>query len=499
MTLGKFQMTESQSWKGLTKDNHLGAIFQRQPQKATNIMIQLLAANRGKTLETYLNQFPVKYFDTADDYTWEVIGSSRRNIPLVEARTYAGEVVTLDSDNVGVSGEPFYLVFAEDWFADGEVIVGEKNELYPFRVLGQPRMEGSNAVYQVELMGGITSGVPAEEVLLGKRFSWEFAPVERTMSRGVGDVRYSTPVSMRNEFSTIRIRTKVPGNVYNRKMVTGIPAVTKEGKKIVHNMWMHHVDWKVEETFSEAKNNILMYSRSNRNQNGEYLNVGKSGNVIKQGAGLREQMEYGNILWYSDFDLKLIETTLTELSASKLDFGDRVFLIKTGERGAMQASKAILDVVSGWSVMNSLASSNNPAVISKVSSPLHSNALSAGFQFTEFLAPNGVKVKFEVDPMYDDLVRNKIMHPKGGPAMSYRYDILYIGATETPNIQLAKVKGEEELRGYEWGFRNPFTGQMNNPYMTHDEDSATIHKMATLGVFILDPTRTVSIVPSVLA
>ena len=40
------------------------------------------------------------------------------------------------------------------------------------------------------------------------------------------------------------------------------------------------------------------------------------------------------------------------------------------------------------------------------------------------------------------------MHPQGGVAMSYRYDILYIGSMDQPNIQIAKLKGAEEYRGY---------------------------------------------------
>ena len=82
--LGKFQMLGFQHWKGLTSDNHLGSIFQMQPQKATNLMVQLLAFNRGKTLDTFLNQFPVREFEDDNEYYWDVIGSSRRNIPLVE-------------------------------------------------------------------------------------------------------------------------------------------------------------------------------------------------------------------------------------------------------------------------------------------------------------------------------------------------------------------------------------------------------------------------------
>ena len=113
--LGKFQMLEFQSFKGLSSANHIGAIYRAQPQKATELMVQLLATYRGKTLENYLAQFPVKYFDTDDDYTWEVIGSSRRNIPIVEARDAAGSVIDPTSTtNVGIAGAPFYLVFSED-------------------------------------------------------------------------------------------------------------------------------------------------------------------------------------------------------------------------------------------------------------------------------------------------------------------------------------------------------------------------------------------------
>ena len=493
-TLGKFQMLNFTSWKGLTKENHLGAIFQAAPQKATNLMVQLLSVPHGKSLETYLSQFPVKEFDTDDEYTWDVIGSSRRNIPLVEARDMSGTLI--ESGNAAVNGEPIYLVFAEDWFADGNVIVGEKNEVYPFRILGEGKQEGTNTVYKAELMGGVTS-VPAEELQMGKRFSVDYTPVEREMSRGVGDVRFTSPIAMRNEWSAIRIKHKVPGNMLGKKLAVGIPFVDASGKKVVQNRWMHHVDYTVEETFSEEKNNLIMYGRSNRNRNGEYLNFGKSGNVIKQGAGLREQMEVANTIYYNTFSLKLIEDALYELSASKLDYGQRTFILKTGERGASQFHKAVLDTVSGWTAFT--INADALGIVNKTQSKMNTNSLAAGFQFTEFRAPNGVVVKVEVDSaLYDDPVRNKILHPNGGVAESYRYDLLYIGTPDQPNIQLARIKGNPEYRGYQWGFRNPFTGEMNNQNMSHDEDSATIHKYWVGGVFVLDATRTMSIIPSIL-
>lgn len=479
----------------LTKENHLGSAFLTAPQKATNLMVQLLAYQRGKTLDTFLNQFPVREFEDDSEYTWDVIGSSRRNIPLVEARDENGTVVTPESGMIGVGTAPFYLVFAEDWFADGEYIVGNLNELYQFRVLGDPRMEGTNAVYKVELAGGNTTGCPAERLLAGERFSIEAAFVEKELSRKVGDIRFSTPVSMRNEWSNIRIQHKVPGSMLNKKLAVGIPIV-RDGKRDVKNMWMHVVDYEVEVQFSEYKNNALAFGRSNRNANGEYMNFGKSGNVIKTGAGLYEQMEVANTMYYNTFSLKLLEDALYELSAANLDFGDRYFVIKTGERGAIKFHKAVLNAVSGWT---QFVTDGNAAIIKKTSSNLHSNALSAGFQFVEYLAPNGVRVKVDVDPYYDDVVRNKIIHPEGGVAMSYRYDIMYIGTMDQPNIFKCQIKGQPEYRGYQWGpFRNPFTGASNNPYASFDEDAAVIHKYATLGVCVLDPTRTMSLIPAIL-
>ena len=497
--LNKFQMLGFQGWNPhISKVNHISAIYGTAPQKATDLMVNLLGWHKGKTLDTYLSKFPTKEFDTDDEYTWDVVGSSRRNIPLVEARDENGSPVGA-SGMVGAGTAPFYLVFAEDWFNDGEVIVGNYNEVYPFRILGDARMEGSNAVYKVELMGANELGVPAERLQAGERFSVEYAPVERELSRKVGGVRFTSPVAMRNEFSTIRMYHKVSGALLDKKLAIGVP-VTRETtsgyKADTVTMWMNEVEWQFEQEWSNAKNNILAFGRSNRNSNGEYMNIGKSGEVIRMGAGLYEQMEVANTSYYNTFSIKLLEDALYDLSVANLDMKDRTFIIRTGERGAIQFHKAVRQEVNGWQMFQLNGDALN--VVKKVASPLHENALSAGYQFVEYLAPNGVKVKLEVDPFYDDPVRNKIQHPNGGPAFSYRYDIFDIGTMEQPNIFKVGVKGKPEYRGYQWGLRNPWTGQMNNTNMSYDEDSASMHRMTSLGICVLDPTRTMSLIPAIL-
>ena len=58
------------------------------------------------------------------------------------------------------------------------------------------------------------------------------------MSREVGDVRFATPVAMRNEFSHIRIKHKVPGNKLNKKLAVGVPIIVNNQKSTT-NMWIN--------------------------------------------------------------------------------------------------------------------------------------------------------------------------------------------------------------------------------------------------------------------
>ena len=58
----------------------------------------------------------------------------------------------------------------------------------------------------------------------------------------VGDVRFNSPVNMRNEWSTIRIQHKVTGSMLNKKLAVGIPIVKETNGRYTHeiaNKWMH--------------------------------------------------------------------------------------------------------------------------------------------------------------------------------------------------------------------------------------------------------------------
>ena len=181
-----------------------------------------------------------------------------------------------------------------------------------------------------------------------------------------------------------------------------------------------------------------------------------------------------------------------------MDWGERKFMLRTGERGAAQFHRAVTNEASGWTGVG--FDNTNTNAITKTTSKFHDNAFGAGFQFTEWRAPNNIHVMLEVDPMYDDKVRNKILHPDGGVAESYRYDILDIGQIDgEPNIQKAMVRGYEDVRKWEIGLRNPFPSAPDFAIMSNAVDGATYHRACTVGAIVRDPSRTASLIPSILA
>ncbi len=73
MALKNYQISRPfTAWKSeIEKRNHVSTMFHSAPQKASNVMVELLARNYAKSFESLLAQFPTKEFETDDEYTWD--------------------------------------------------------------------------------------------------------------------------------------------------------------------------------------------------------------------------------------------------------------------------------------------------------------------------------------------------------------------------------------------------------------------------------------------
>lgn len=477
--ISPLQMTDATSWKGLTTENHLGAIWQMDLQKANDVVTKIQQKYFGNDIDSILNRFPVKEFEDDTDYTWELDSQVIDNLPLVEARI-DGTAVTAASQ-AGLGNTQFDLVFSKDWFSVHEVIVGEKNELYPVRILSQ-RSEGTNVVYTCELMGNATTDfIPYDEISGGQLFSREYAPVERTMSEGGRKVKYKSHISMRNAFSQIRIEKATPGNLSGKKMGTYI--LGPKNEKFV--LWQQYESFMFDMEFRSDINRLLHFGTSNRTTNGDYIQKGKSGYSIVQGSGLREQCEASNTSFYTNFDINSLSGRLLDLSEGKLAMDERSFLASCGERGAFQFHQALEDH------SQLFTPTRETTRIYNAQSDYAKKGLGYGGQFVEYMGPNMVQFNLSIDSMYDDRARNKSKHPDGGVTESYRYDIYDIGTTNgAPNIRKVKKKGSDIVHKYIPGMRNPFSPDNALSPIGTAKDAWEEHKFYCGGVMVTDPSKT---------
>jgi hypothetical protein len=477
--ISELQMTDATSWKGLTTENHLGAIWLQEPQKANDIIAKIQQNYFGNDIDSILNRFPTKEFEDDRDYYWELESQLIDNLPLVEARI-DGTAVTATSQ-AGLNFTEFELVFAKDWFSITERIVGEKNELYPIRIKGV-KSEGTNTVYTCEMMTGSASDfVPFEEISGGQLFSREYAAVERTMSERGREIKHKSHITMRNAFSQIRIEKKTPGNMSNRKMGTFIAG---EGGK-VYTMWQAYESFMFDQEFRQDINRLLMFGTSNRMVTGEYQQKGESGYSIVEGSGLREQCEASNTSLYTNFDITSLSSRLLDLSEGRLGMDERNFLASTGERGAYQFHVALEDH------SQLFTPTRETKRIYDAQSEFAKKGLGYGGQFVEFIGPNMVQFNLSVDSMYDNRNRNKVFHPDGGVTESYRYDIYDIGTNNgEANIRKCAPKGSQVIHKYIPGLRNPFSPDGSMSAIGTAKDAWEEHKFYCGGVMVTDPTRT---------
>lgn len=484
MRISPLQMTDATTWKGLTTENHLGAIWQQAPQKVSDMIMNVQQNYFGNNIDSVLAQFPTLNFEDDRDYTWDLQSQGLDNVELVECRI-DGTAITA-ADQPGINFTTFELVFPKNWFSDTQRIVGELNETYPILVIDEPKKEGTNWVYTCRMDSGDNGMfLPYEEAVAGKKFSGEFSPVERTMSRKGREVNYKSHISMRNSFSQIRIQKKTPGNLSGKKM----GSFFKDAQGRAVKFWQHYESFMFDNAFREDINKLLMFGTSNRSADGQYRVKGKSDYAITEGAGIRQQMEVANTSYYNTFSIEELSERLLDLSEGKLKTDERGFVLRTGERGAYEFHKALENYSQLFTPLL------NQDRMYKMSQSGFQMGLGYGGQFIEYLGPNNIKVNLSVDSMYDDRGRNKMLHPNGGVVESYRYDIFDIGTSEgAPNIQKVGVTGQPIVHKYIPGLRNPYSPDGEFSAIGSAEDAWEEHKMFIGGAIVRDPSRTASFI-----
>jgi len=494
---------------GVTQMKSLAELGLQMPQHLDKMVTRLWTANYGPSFSNLIDKYAkVMTFEAAEDYTWKIMGSTYQNIPLIEARDSAGTVIDNSYANamVGANGEMLQLVFEKAYFGDGTLVLGKHNELYPLRVMGDGFAEGSNWVINVTLMGNAYDGIPKEDLYTGERFSRSFAPVEEELSRRVGNIVKSTPTEMRNGWTTIRKDIKFTGAAdVQQRLCCTLPVQTlDENNNIVKkevDTWFTYEEWLFMNEWRKEKNDAELWARDNRTNNGQYVDFGKSGNVIRMGNGVMAQMEPGQTIYYSEFDIDdFVESLQTIFENGNVPMSERKIVVVTGQRGKIQFSNAVNKTSSGFMRAGSgVINSSNVEVDAVALGLIKNNNGQLTYttaQYDKYIGPNGIEIEVIVDMSFDDKVRFKQVGLNGkGVLQSYAYYVFDMGNSTEPNMYRCKLTNSQysDYMRYMLGMRNPWG--IDGKIISSDEDASSMHTMVSLGACILDPSRCLRYLP----
>ncbi len=480
--ISNLQITEPKSWAGLTTDNHLHTIFAQEPTLMSTVMSRVFGQYKYAGLDYFMSIGMDQEVPTDNDFEWWLKGDDERALPVVGFKV-AGVLNDLTA-KPGVNKTIFTILFAEKLFFHTEVLVADDPN-YRVRVMSEPYADGVNWAYDVQIMTADNSKfVPVTLLAAGRQFSKDYAPQERTLSKTGGGTNFTSPFKMRNAMSTIRKKYVIPGNMHQRPLVIEMtdPASGKTTK-----IWTQYEEWVMLAQWYMEKDRNLLYSESNKNNNGTYDMMGDSGFPIIEGAGLRAQISPSYQFYYNTFSIDYLEDVLLNMSINTLKEDQRHFVACTGERGFVQFHKALENYAARFQPLDSKRITGS------------GQNLGVQGQYREFMGPQGIGFTLVHCPAYDDKIRNRIPHPDGGQTESYRYTIMNVGTTEgKKNITRVYPAGRKELMWHVPGSTSPL-GPMTSfrSQSASSVDGYELYCMANQGVMINNPMSCAELISSV--
>jgi hypothetical protein len=472
--ISPLQVSYAQSWSGLTTENHLYAIYQKEPQLASQIVTDVFSKMRYMGLDNFLSKYPTKIMDSDAEYRWMLKGDERRAIPIVS-------YTALDATRPGLNKSTFILTLAERAFEPSDFLILDDRE-YGVRIVDDGTPSGVNWSYTVQHMEPSDSFyIPAGLLAAGRKVSKQNNNVTNTLNKEYSGLQFTSHFEMRNEFSSLSQSYTVPGNMHD------VPLLIKyefDGKPVT--VWTKWQEMVAEFQWNKMINNELMFAKTNKDDLGFFANRASNGFAIKRMAGLRQQISPSHKFYYTSFSIPYLREVLQNLSINILPEDQREFVILTGERGMYMFSEAVEDQVAIFQPLGDPGRLFGSGV----------SNLGFGGQYRQYMAYNGIKVTVMHMPEYDDIIDNRLEHPDGGYMENYRMTILNIGTSNgEPNIQKIKVKGADK-KWYVAGSTTPF-GPQSGGMGASKVDGYEMYRMDQCSIMLRNPLAAAELIPAV--
>jgi hypothetical protein len=398
-----------------------------------------------------------------------------------------------NQEKAGIRGGFFKAAFKSKFFMRNEVIrTGGVQRGVSAQVYGDPVKEGSAWIYTLKLVTAKSSDYcPSEYLKQGAIWGFGVVKVGLERSRGTDQRQPHTPYDLQNQLSVIRKSYNFAGNVASKKIT--IPFKRPDGKVIT--FW---TDWELyqnEMLFKAAKNEDLIWSTYNRNENGEITNIDSdTGEPVPMGMGIWQQipteMKYSRMTEGKMKDFISVMLDHHEMGGNQNE-GDYVIV---GGTGLLEEADAALK----------RSSSKFLTLSDKYVRGKDNMNLQYGAYFTEYLHSSGKVIKFVYDPSFD--YGATAMSSPRHPLHPERSILSYCGLAlnfSMVGVDKSQNKTEKESnivmlyedgREYEdWmvlgGAKLPSGIQMEMvKSRATDVDASAMHMMCTQGVHINYPS-----------
>jgi hypothetical protein len=472
--LNNLQLYKSKYFSDLVDENMLSNALMTEPHRVSTILsyifgryenttVDFLTAGLGKTLITENRQ-----------YKWPVMIESDKAIVIKQAKWNGSTIATTDTP--GINGTPIQLWLGEKWFGPGAILEFDDKD-FQVRVNGTPYQDGNDYVYSVTVAtGDPTSFIPPSLLLAGKQVSRGGSAYEE-YSEEADIVNYQTPYELQNHLTTMRLSYDITGSAYSTVMVI---AMRDPATKKTSYLWSDYQEWVALRQWYNTIDRQLVYSKYNANQNGTVDLIGTNGRPVYIGAGLLQQIAPSNRKSYTTLTADLMEDFLFDLSYNILGTNDRKFVALTGEMGMKEFDRVLRSKASSYSLIDTHFVSGS------------GQNLTLQGQFTTYKMLNGVELTLKHFPLYDDIVKNRKLHPVSGkPMESYRMTFIDFGNRDgEANVSKVVRKGREMCMWHTAGSVAPGVGFAKNINVlrSNAKDGYQVHFLSEQGVMIKDPT-----------
>ena len=468
------QVYPSKDFNGMTESNHLSNAYLTEPEKIGSVLAYAFGIQDNNVLSLLTGGIGNTRYVTSREYSWDLHSQSDRAIE-VQAASDGGNLTP------GYGGQPFQIILAEKWFEATDNLIADDTRTQ-VHVISEPYQSGSGWVYNVQLTNpNFYAFCNPTFLKTGARWSKDWSSVEEYSNKGGGH-GYSTPYKLSNQLTTMRKTYKVTRDAAMAIMVVELYDPADPSKKT--KLWTKLAEWTAMAKWYREIDTNFIYSTYNKNSMGQVTLQGENKRPIYHGAGFREQISPANKRYYTKLTYEILDEFLLDLSyAAKAWGGDHKFVALTGKMGMREFDRAMKDYNKG----NNIVITDHGTFITGSGSDL---TIDGHFRTVKFMNNVELTIK-EFDP-YDDVVRNRELHPiTGKPIESYRFTILNFGRKSgTANIRKVAMKDSDQIMWHVCGSTDPYglTAKSISTQRSSGIDGYEVHFLSQCGIQVEDPT-----------